>query len=192
MKNNIFFITVIAMVLVLPIAVCALEDPKPLMRGIRGLDLEEGQMEKLEKLVTTHRIAMIDLRAEQQKLRLEMRTALMENKPDEAALMRIVEKIGAVRDKMAKQKIEHLLAARKILNDEQWKKFMRRHRDGTGRRGMGRWRMGRGLRGMHGGRCCCGMYGGPGMMGCEGFGPRHGRHPMGARYGLRGCCLGVI
>lgn len=183
MRKNILIITVLAMVLVFPVAVCAQEDPKPLKRGTRDLGLDAEQMEKLEKLRMAHRLAMIDLRAEQQKLRLEMKMELTGDEPDEAALTRIVEKIGAVREKIAKQRIEHFLGARKILNDEQWKKFIRRHHDGMGRRGRGHGKMGRGPRGMRGGR---------GMMGCEGFDPHHGRHPMGDRGGLRGCGLQCI
>lgn len=187
MRKNMLIITVLAMVFLLPVAIRAQEGPEPMMQGMRDLGLDESQIEKLEKLRMAHHLAMIDLRAEQKKLRLEMRMELMGNEPNEAALMEIVEKIGAVREKMAKQKIEHLLAARKILNDEQWKKFIRRHHDGMGRRGTGRGKMGRGYRGMRGG--------GRGIMDREGFGPRHGSHPMGdrgSRCGLRGCCLGVI
>ncbi len=189
MRKNILIIMVLAMVLVFPVAMRAQEDPEPMARGMRGLGLDKDQMEKLEKLRMAHQLAMIDLRAEQKKLRLEMRMELGGNDPNEAALMRIVEKIGALRDKMAKQRIEHLLGVRKILNDEQWEKFIQRHRDGMERRGMGRGKMGRGLRGMRGGRGCRGLYGERGMLGCEGLGPRHGRHPLGDRGGLSGCGL---
>jgi hypothetical protein len=130
--------------ILLPMTLAAQREGKRPEADVRGLGLDEAQMERMEQIGMEHRLGMIDLRAEREKIRLEIRGELVKAKPDRAELDRLVEALGAVRVKMEKQRIDHLLKVRGVLNDDQWKRFLKSRRGG-----MGRGPMGRGRRAMH-------------------------------------------
>jgi len=114
-----------------------------------GLDLNDEQQVKMEKLSLEHKLATIDLKAEQKKLRLAMKEELLKDRPDKKALDKIVKSMAANHEKMQMGRIAHMLDVKKILTPEQWKMFVSHHYDKMG--GMGE----RGHReGMHGGRGC--------------------------------------
>lgn len=189
MRRRFFVCSVLALALLVPLAVSAQEEAEDVMRPAAALDLSEEQMEAMAAMRTAHRMAMIDLRAEQKKLRLEMMTELRKSDPDRGKLEATIDKLSTVREKIEKQRLGHLLSVRDVLNDDQWKVFLRRHhgmRAGMGRgmmgprgremmrpgrRGMRGMRGKRGMRGMHGrGMCGPGMQG-PGMRGSRIYGP---------------------
>ncbi|HUV36470.1 MAG TPA: periplasmic heavy metal sensor [Patescibacteria group bacterium] len=132
MRKSIIIFTVLVLTLLLSGTVVAQGGERCGERGMRDLGLDKDQIEQFEKARIEHRLEMIDLRAEQRKLRLTMHTELRDGEPDRAELERLVEKIADVRERIEKRRLDHLLAVRKVLNDDQWKQFLRRHHAGRG------------------------------------------------------------
>mgnify|MGYP001439626648 CR=1 FL=1 len=128
-----------------------------------ALDLTAEQESAMEKLRLEHRKEMIDLRASVRKARLDMQEALMSDDLDAGALKKTADKLTDARGKIEAARVDHLLSVRKVLDDEQWKVFVRHHAGGEGMHG-------RGGRGMHrDGRRGCGMHDG-GKRGMRGGG----------------------
>ena len=120
-----------------------------------GLDLDDEQQVKMEKLSLEHRLATIDLKAEQKKLRLAMKEELLKDQPDKKALEKIAKSIAANHEKMQTGRIAHMLDVKKILTPEQWKMFVSHHYEKMG--GMGERGHREGMRGKRG--CREGMKG---------------------------------
>ncbi len=103
--------------------------------GWMGLGLDDEQQMKMEKLSLEHRLATIDIRAEQAKLRLEMKQEMLKDEPSRKTLEKFAKSIAANREKMQMSRIDHMLDVKKVLTPEQWKMFVRNHYDGAGRMG---------------------------------------------------------
>lgn len=175
MKRNLTIVTVLALAMLFPAALTAQRVGAHMDRPC--LELNEEQQEKMEQLRMEYQMANIDRRADLRKLRLEMRMEFMKEDPDRTALERIADKMSTVRGELAKARIGHLLAVKKLLPPQQWKMYMRHH--GKKHGGM------RGFRGMHG----AGMgAGGDGRMMRGGM--RHPHKNMRGDRGMRGCCAG--
>jgi len=86
------------------------------------IGLSEDQAETLKADMYELKLREIDLRAELEKSALEQARLMTENTVDEAALMKAVEKTGAVRTEIAKQRVQELLTVKKILTVKQLKK----------------------------------------------------------------------
>lgn len=122
-----------------------------------GLDLDDEQQVKMEKLSLEHKLATIDLKAEQKKLRVAMKEELLKDQPDKKALEKIAKSIAANHEKMQMGRIAHMLDVKKILTAEQWKMFVGHHYDRMGRMGDHRCKDRGGMRGDRG--CREGMKG---------------------------------
>jgi Spy/CpxP family protein refolding chaperone len=103
--------------------------------GRMGLGLNDEQQMKMEKLSLEHRLATIDLRAEQAKLRLEMKEEMLKDEPSRKTLEKFAKGIAANREKMQMSRIDHMLDVKKVLTPEQWKIFVRHHYERKGRVG---------------------------------------------------------
>lgn len=103
--------------------------------GWMGLDLDDEQQMKMEKMSLEHRLAGVDLRAEQMKLRLEMKGEMLKDEPDRKALEKFAKSLAANREKMQMNRIRHMLDVKKVLTPEQWKVFVGHHYAKEGRRG---------------------------------------------------------
>ena len=183
MKRSMCIVAILALSLVLSGAVMAQRGGRRDGACMPDLDLSKDQMAQLEELRMEHRMGMIDLRAEQRKLRLEMRKMLLDGELDEDELEGMTGKIADVRERIEKRRLHHLLAVRKVLNDVQWRGFIRRHRDGRGFGGMeGSARCMRGARGMMGRRGD--MMPGPARRGGMRGHDRFGRRPECRRAGI--------
>jgi Spy/CpxP family protein refolding chaperone len=104
-------------------------------QGLMGLGLDDEQQMKMEKLSLEHRLATIDLKAEQMKLRLQMKEELLKDEPDKKALEKFAKSIAANHEKMQMSRIGHMLDVKKILTAEQWKMFVEKHYAKRGMRG---------------------------------------------------------
>jgi Spy/CpxP family protein refolding chaperone len=152
------------------------------------LELSQDQIDRLEELRDQGFSQMADLRKEMARVDNDMRGEMLKDNPSEAALKKLVAKRSDIRGEMEMMQLEHRLAMRDILTQEQRDKLMMLRGSGRGRGAWGGFGDGsRGFRGrgMRGGR---GM-GGPGRgMGMRGDGPCLGLgfDGMGPGYG----CLG--
>lgn len=118
--------------------------------GRGGLDLDAEQQLKMEKLSLEHRLATLDLKAEQQKLRIAMKEELLKDAPDKKALEKYAKSIAANHEKMQMNRIAHMLDVKKILTPEQWKMFVDRHYEKKGMMGEHRCKDRGGMRGERG------------------------------------------
>jgi len=83
------------------------------------LGLNAEQKESLKKVRLDMGEQMISLRAELEKVALRQANLISERTPDEAAILKVVEETGAIHTKLAKLRVQQLLAVRKILTAEQ-------------------------------------------------------------------------
>jgi Spy/CpxP family protein refolding chaperone len=80
---------------------------------------DEKTVVKIKDLAYTANKDLIDLRAEMERAHLEMRKFMDSDAPDEGAIMKHIEKAGAVEIKLRKNRIGLILAVRKLLTPEQ-------------------------------------------------------------------------
>jgi len=126
--------------------------------GWMGLDLDDEQQVKMEKLSLEHKLAGVDLRAEQMKLRLQMKEEMLKDEPDRKTLEKFAKSIATNHEKMQMSRIAHMLDVKKILTPEQWKMFVNHHHEMRGMRGEHRCKDRQGMRSERG--CREGMRGG--------------------------------
>jgi len=123
---------------------------------VQHLELSEKQADQLKDLRERGRSQMVDLRKEMMRVKNEIRGEMLEDNPDMDTLKKLTAKKGGIRTEMEIARLEHRLAMRKILTEEQRDKLM-----------MHRSRGGRGDSGAHG----------------HGFGHERTGHGHGARRG---------
>ena len=183
MNRRMSFALVFTLVMLVPVFLFAqmggqMGGMKGGMKGGAGhkcaaLDLTDEQQVKMEKLSLEHRLANIDLRAEQKKLRLAMKEELLKDQPDKKALEKIAKSIAANHEKMQMSRVAHMLDVRKILTPEQWKMFVEHHYAKKGMMGGHKCKDRGGMMGDRG--CRMGMKGGmKGDHGCRMERPRDG------------------
>jgi Spy/CpxP family protein refolding chaperone len=91
----------------------------PDSKAAKDLGLTEAQSADLRKLIGSTQAGTKESRAQLEKLALKQAELLSQDVPDEAAVMKIVEKLGDLRTQIAKRQMQQLLAAQKILTPEQ-------------------------------------------------------------------------
>jgi Spy/CpxP family protein refolding chaperone len=90
----------------------------------KEMKLTEEQKAKMEELRTESRMQAIDLRAEREKLALTFKKEWMKPEPNAQTLEGLVKQMSAVREKLQINRIQHMLAMRKLLGPD-WKMFMK-------------------------------------------------------------------
>ncbi len=113
------------------------------------LKLTPQQVEQIQKSRTAFQTKAIDLRADLQKLRLDLHGQLRADKPNKKAIDATVDKIAAQQAALEKLRVGHQLEVRALLTDEQKQIFDVRpfgHGGGKGYRGHGMGNRGYGRR----------------------------------------------
>lgn len=95
----------------------------PGMGPDKGLDLTEKQQEQITKLHTQTQTKAIDLRADLEKLQLELRGQLRADRPNKKAIDATVDKIAAKRGTLQKLHLNNQLEVRVVLTPEQRELF---------------------------------------------------------------------
>lgn len=98
----------------------------------KELGLSDEQVQEMRDQIHAGRIRMIDLRADLEKAAVEQARLLMQTPVNESELMSLVEKTGAIRTEMAKERIKHVVLLKNTLTPEQAEKarrLMSRHRE---------------------------------------------------------------
>jgi Spy/CpxP family protein refolding chaperone len=111
----------------------------------QALNLTPEQQQKMEDLRYVHQKDMIKFREELSLKRLDLQREMQKDSPDRATVDRLADDLGALRTRMGRARVDHLLDVRKILTPEQWSKARelmqarRAHRMGGrgGRSGLG-------------------------------------------------------
>jgi len=105
------------------------------------LKLTPQQVEQIQKLRTASQTKAIDLRADLQKLRLELHGHMQADKPNKRTIDATLDKIAAQQAALEKLRVGHHLEVRALLTDEQKQIFDARPfgcGGGKGYRGHGR------------------------------------------------------
>jgi len=142
MKRTLFMVLLTTLIL----ATIAAAQPMNPGRMAEKLGLTEQQIEQMHGLMAKHQTDMIMRRAELKIARLELREIMMNPKLNENAALSKLDQISKMKSDIARLNLQHKIAMRKMLNDEQFKKwqdmrgdmrpqFGRRH--GRGGRGEG-------------------------------------------------------
>jgi TonB family protein len=90
---------------------------------VRRLQITEPQVKQIEQIFLDHRLKLVDLRAAQERLEIQLKPLLEVDQPDEAKVLAQTERIAAARGELQKQNTRMMLAIRRILSAEQWKKL---------------------------------------------------------------------
>lgn len=152
-------IVMVVSLLVVLSAAAALAGPPPaaIRQFAREIGLSDDQIRKLDELHYLAEKEKVDIRAELDKARLELRHLMSQEKPNEAAVFGMVEKIGAIRVRMEKNRVGLMLKVKALMTPAQWEKL----ESFIGERFRERREMRQKMRGMGPGI-------GPGMMGGPG------------------------
>lgn len=87
------------------------------------LGLTDDQANRLHQIAVDSEKATVKTRADMKIRRIELRELLRADKPDQAAVMKKVDEISALRGQMMKEHISALLSAKSVLTPEQQKKI---------------------------------------------------------------------
>ena len=86
------------------------------------IGLTDDQIEKITNIITDHQLAMIDLRADLGKKRLELNELLAADKPDMGKIEKVVKEMGELRTQMMLARIRTQVAVNEVLSAEQREK----------------------------------------------------------------------
>jgi Spy/CpxP family protein refolding chaperone len=91
--------------------------------AVKTLGLSEGQVGQIEQTFLAHRLRLVDLRADLEKQELNLQPLLDVDRPDEAIVSTQIDLITAARGRLEKEHASMLLAIRRVLSAEQWKRL---------------------------------------------------------------------
>jgi protein CpxP len=89
----------------------------------KKLGLTEVQVGQIEQTFLAHRLRLVDLRADLEKQELSLQPFLDADRPDEARVSAQIDLITAARGRLEKEHASMLLAIRRVLSAEQWKRL---------------------------------------------------------------------
>lgn len=108
-------------------------------RIIDKLNLTEDQSKQIDDLRSKHQEQMIDLRAEQQKARLENRNLRKSDNLNRNDLLNQTQKMNSIRNKISEARVNHFMDIYDLLSDEQRKTWVELKSDSLGdRKSMGK------------------------------------------------------
>lgn len=131
------------LILMIALATAAVAQPQHGMGGrenrpgdmMEKLNLTVEQEKQMQDLRFDLEKARIDLRAELQTERLALKQLRKVDAPNKKKIYAQIDKVGAVEIKIEKARVDHRLAARNILTDDQFKVFQQGMHQGQGRFG---------------------------------------------------------
>lgn len=106
---------------------------------VAQLQLSDAQIKQIEDTFLEHRLKLIDLHADVERQEAKLQPLVEADQPDEAKVSAQVELLVAARGKLEKANIMMMLAIRKQLTVEQWKKLqaIQQQHEQMRRRGFG-------------------------------------------------------
>ena len=90
---------------------------------VRELQLTDAQVNQIEQTFFDHRLKLIDLRAELEKQEARLQPLIEADQPDEAKVGGQIDLVLAARGRLEKANAMMMLAIRRVLSVEQWKKL---------------------------------------------------------------------
>jgi hypothetical protein len=139
--------SIMVFAIVLFASVMAAAQPMNPGRMAGKLGLTDQQVEQMRALQVKHQSDMIMRRAELKIARLELREIMMSAKLNENSALSKQDQISKMKSDIARLNLQHKIAIRKILSDEQLKKWQEMRHDMRPGPGRHPGRGGRGFRG---------------------------------------------
>ena len=90
---------------------------------VRELQLSEAQSHQIEQTFFDHRLKLIDLRAELEKQEARLQPLVEADQPDEPKVSAQIDQVLAARGRLEKANAMMMLAIRRVLTVEQWRKL---------------------------------------------------------------------
>lgn len=90
---------------------------------VRELGLSDAQINQMEQTFLEQRLKLIDLRAELEKQEVRLQPLIEADQPDETKVSAQIDQVLAARGRLEKANAMMMLAIRRVLSAEQWKKL---------------------------------------------------------------------
>jgi Spy/CpxP family protein refolding chaperone len=90
---------------------------------MRKIGVSDEQVQKIEKIFQDHRLNLIDLHAALEKQEAILEPLVEADQPDEAQVIAQIDKVAQARANLEKSNAQMLLAIRRVLTVDQWKKL---------------------------------------------------------------------
>jgi len=90
---------------------------------VKELQLTDDQVKQIEKTFLDYRLKLIDLRADLERQETKLEPLLEADQPNEQQVSSQVDAVVAARGKLEKTRTMMMLAIRRVLSVEQWKKL---------------------------------------------------------------------
>jgi Spy/CpxP family protein refolding chaperone len=90
---------------------------------MQKIGVSDEQVQKIEKVFQDHRLQLIDLHAALEKQEATLEPLVEADQPDETQVIAQIDKVAQARASLEKSNAQMLLAIRRILTVDQWKKL---------------------------------------------------------------------
>jgi Spy/CpxP family protein refolding chaperone len=90
---------------------------------VQKLSLTADQQKRMDDILQQNRLKLIDLNASVQKEEVIMEPLMASDQPDEARIVAQIDRVAQARAELEKTNARFLLAIRRVLNADQWKKL---------------------------------------------------------------------
>jgi Spy/CpxP family protein refolding chaperone len=90
---------------------------------MQKIGVTDEQIRKIEKIFQDHRLDLIDLHAALEKQEAILEPLVEADQPDEAQVVAQIDKVAQARANLEKSNAQMLLAIRRVLTVDQWKKL---------------------------------------------------------------------
>ena len=90
---------------------------------MQKIGVSEEQVKKIEKIFQDHRLQLIDLHADLEKQEAILEPLVDAEQPEEAEVVAQIDKVAQARANLEKADARMLLAIRRVLTFDQWKKL---------------------------------------------------------------------
>jgi Spy/CpxP family protein refolding chaperone len=90
---------------------------------MQKIGVNDDQVQRIEKIFQEHRLQLIDLHAALEKQEVMLEPLVEADRPDEAQVISQIDKVAQARANLEKSNAQMLLAIRRVLTVEQWKKL---------------------------------------------------------------------
>ena len=90
---------------------------------VKKLGLSDSQVQQIENIFQDHRLQLIDLRAALEKQEVTLQPLVDAERPDEAKVTAQIDQVAQARANLEKSNARMLLAIRRVLTVDQWKKL---------------------------------------------------------------------
>jgi Spy/CpxP family protein refolding chaperone len=90
---------------------------------MQKIGVSDEQIQKIEKIFQDHRLQLIDLHAALEKQEAILEPLVEADQPDETQVIAQIDRVAQARASLEKSNAQMLLAIRRVLTIDQWKKL---------------------------------------------------------------------